>query len=313
MKAIIVEIRKDKAALLSDDGCIVRVKNRNYTIGQEVEMNMRNNLSFSKITALVAACMMVFLGGSAYAYYTPTTYVSLDVNPAIEFSVNRFDRVLSAKGVNDEGNEILSEVELAHLKNKNIEEAITLTVNEIAQAGYLNGSGNGIVIATAAKNKEKAAELATDLETAANTACEKNNVEKVANAEAVGLERVTEAKELGVTPGKLNLVEKLIASAEEPATIDQTEWLTKPVKEIMAQTNQNKELERKHAVEQTENNTTADPAEEVTLGTENKPEGVGNGKVTTGSLPIKEGPTGSGTENKPEGVGNDKTTKVKGN
>src|SRR5665647_104784 len=249
MKAIIVEIRKDKAALLSDDGCIVRVKNRNYTIGQEVDMTMKNKLSFSKITALVAACMMVFLGGSAYAYYTPTAYVSLDVNPSIEFSVNRFDRVLSVKGVTDDGSEILAEVELANLKNKNIEEAITLTVNEIAQAGSLNGSGNGIVIATAAKDKEKAAELATDLETAANDACEKNNVEKVANAEAVGLERVTEARELGVTPGKLNLVEKLIVSAEDPTAIDQTEWLAKPVKDIMAQTNENKELERAHVAE----------------------------------------------------------------
>lgn len=290
MKAIIVEIRKDKAALLSDDGCIVRVKNRNYTIGQEVDMTMKNKLSFSKITALVAACMMVFLGGNAYAYFTPTAYVSLDVNPSIEFSVNRFDRVLSAKGVNDDGSEILAEIELAHLKNKNIEEAITLTVNEIAAAGYLNGNGNGIAIATAAKDKDKAAELATDLETAANDACEKNNVEKVANAEAVGLERVIEARELGVTPGKLNLVEKLIASSEDPTAIIQTEWLAKPVKDIMAQTNENKELERENAAEQAKTNTTATPVKDTETDSEEtekleesetviKTEKIGNVKV----------------------------------
>ena len=49
---------------------------------------------------------------------------------------------------------------------------------------------------------------------------------------AVGRERVEEARELGVTPGKLNLVQKLMDSSENPEEIDVEEWLNKPVKEI---------------------------------------------------------------------------------
>ena len=41
---------------------------------------------------------------------------------------------------------------------------------------------------------------------------------------------------MGVTPGKLNLVEKLQASATDPDDIDIEEWLAKSVKEIMKET-----------------------------------------------------------------------------
>ena len=52
--------------------------------------------------------------------------------------------------------------------------------------------------------------------------------------EAVGLARVLEAKELGVTPGKLNLVQKLIAIDVDDDIDDDAQalWLEKPVKEI---------------------------------------------------------------------------------
>jgi hypothetical protein len=50
---------------------------------------------------------------------------------------------------------------------------------------------------------------------------------------SVGLERVQQAREMGVTPGKLNLVEKLRDSAPNPEDIDIEEWLDNSVKDIM--------------------------------------------------------------------------------
>ncbi len=36
-----------------------------------------------------------------------------------------------------------------------------------------------------------------------------------------------EAKELGTTPGKLNLIEKMIDSSDDPDSIDVEEWVDK--------------------------------------------------------------------------------------
>lgn len=64
--------------------------------------------------------MLVLGGGGALAYYTPAKYVSLDVNPSIEYQLNIFDRVLTVKGVNDDGSEIVDEIDLGNLKNKKL-------------------------------------------------------------------------------------------------------------------------------------------------------------------------------------------------
>lgn len=37
------------------------------------------------------ACLMIALGGMGGLYFTPTSVISIDVNPSLELSVNRFD------------------------------------------------------------------------------------------------------------------------------------------------------------------------------------------------------------------------------
>lgn len=243
MKGIVVEIHNHTVAVLSDEGCVVKAPNNNYQIGQEVKINMKKQIKFKKTFAFAsaAACLLVIFGISGYTYYTPYTYVSLDVNPSLEYSVNRFDRVLSVKGVNDDGKEILSKKELNDLKNKSIEDAISLTIDQVSDAGYLDSNDSGIVITTSSNDRTKASELVQTLEKVANNGVEKNNHAAVVTAEAVGANRVAEAQALGVTPGKLNLVEKMIKSANSTENINKEEWLHKSVKDIMAKTKEYKE------------------------------------------------------------------------
>jgi len=60
------------------------------------------------------------------------------------------------------------------------------------------------------------------------------------DGECIGLELVTRAREYGVSPGKLRLVEKYALSTGDPANVDVAAWLQKPVKEIMAATKENR-------------------------------------------------------------------------
>ncbi len=241
MKAVIVEIKGRSAAVLYDDGQIAEVRNQNYTIGQVIEIKefIKRKRRFIPIAAAAAVLMLMFSTG-AYAYYTPYSYVSLDVNPSIEYSLNRFDRVLKVTGVNDDGKEIVKELSLERLGNKKIDEAIALTIKQIEEEGFFEGNlEGGIVISTSAKDLKRSERLAADLQENAEKAVAKENVE--VEAYAVGLERVLKAHELGVTPGKLNLVEKLRDSAEDSDMVDMEEWLDKPVKEIMYEIKMNRE------------------------------------------------------------------------
>ncbi len=59
--------------------------------------------------AAIAACLILAcVGAFGYNTYTsPTAFVGLDINPSIEFSINRFERVVAVKPLNDDGRALL--------------------------------------------------------------------------------------------------------------------------------------------------------------------------------------------------------------
>ncbi|MFA9380219.1 MAG: hypothetical protein ACERKO_04075 [Acetanaerobacterium sp.] len=200
-----------------------------------------------KKTAAWVACAAAAIGitcTGVWAYVSPYSYVSLDVNPSIEYSLNRFDRVLSATAVNEDGAEILSDLDL---RNKTIEDAVSSTIVKIDELGYFDGdTAGGVVIATSGENEKKSQALSETLLQSTQEAvdAQQEDAEIVVDAISVGLDRVQEAKELGVTPGKLNLVEKLRDCSADPDSVNMQEWLGKSVRDIMQATKQNRTQEK---------------------------------------------------------------------
>ena len=242
MKAVIAEIRGKYVAALSEDGVIRQLKNKNYAVGQVVDMKVTAK-SYSKLAVRTAcaAAVVAITSVSAWAYYTPYSYVSLDVNPSIEYSINRFGRVLSCTAVNDDGEQILGELEL---KGKHINTAVEETVQALFDDGYLSDEEPGnIVIAASSENEDASSKLATEIKDSADTVAQQNALNVQIDAEGVSQRRMEEAKALGVTPGKLNLVQKLQTS-DSGETINTEEWLDKPVKEIMKQIKENHKTDK---------------------------------------------------------------------
>ncbi|MEY8341589.1 anti-sigma-I factor RsgI family protein [Adlercreutzia muris] len=67
------------------------------------------------VTAL-AACLLLVLAafGVCGVYQTPSAYVDIDVNPAIELTVNPFGVVIGADALNDDGRTVLDAVSVLH-------------------------------------------------------------------------------------------------------------------------------------------------------------------------------------------------------
>lgn len=240
MKAVVAQIKGRDVAALTNEGCVIKIKNKDYTVGQVIELKAQASKKPAKIVAWAAsaAAAIVLVSASAWAYFSPYTYVSLDVNPSIEYSVNRFDRVLSASAVNGDGKEILQSLDL---NNKTIDEAIKETVDGIKKAGYFEGTDpGGIEIATSSDDQQKSENLANELKTTVLQGTKGTASPVEVEAISVVRQRVLDAKKLRTTPGKLNLVQKLQASVSDPNSIDLNEWLKQPVKAIRKAIKENK-------------------------------------------------------------------------
>lgn len=88
------------------------------------------------ICAAACACMLFVLLGGRWLYFTPTAHISIDINPSIELSVNRFDRVISVNAFNEDGRELSHAV---HIKYKTYEDAIEQIVRHDSIAALLSG------------------------------------------------------------------------------------------------------------------------------------------------------------------------------
>ncbi|WP_243156108.1 hypothetical protein [Clostridium sp. C2-6-12] len=181
-----------------------------------------------KIALSLSAAFVLSLAGGGYAYAkTPIAYVSVDINPSVELGVNAFDTVVSVEAYNEDGSNILADTNLLNVK---VDEAVSTVVTNAINDGYIKEDGSSAIEITTSTDKTKvAAELDETLKDVVDKTLNNNNVEAEVETQNVALARRDEARKLGITPGKLNLIQKL--QALDPAiTVD--EYKNSSVKDI---------------------------------------------------------------------------------
>lgn len=265
MKAIIMETDRKQAVAMSEDGRIRHIRNRGYEIGQSIEIGERNIISMKNrtrnlVAGIAAAVLITAGGGTAYAYNNPVAEVSVDVNPSIVYKINTFGDAIDAVAVDEDSKLVL---EIVDWDGEDIEKVLNNTIKALKKQGYLseeNWYEEGIVIGVSAKSTDKEEQLIEGI---------RNRLERIVSEETnkevdldtedgpvigIGEDRVLEAARFSekfgieITPGKLNLVQKLSKSYERIGEDALTEaaienWIEEPVKDIMAQIKENRQAE----------------------------------------------------------------------
>ncbi|MEG2074609.1 MAG: hypothetical protein RRY54_07560, partial [Angelakisella sp.] len=89
------------------------------------------------IDAIACCAMLVVCGIIGYNFYqTPVSYISIDVNPSLELALNRLDRVINVTAYNDDGAQILQNLNLI---NKPYTQAVELLLADKPFENYLSG------------------------------------------------------------------------------------------------------------------------------------------------------------------------------
>jgi len=156
LKAIIVDIDGDYLIIANNRGDFKRIYN-NYPgcqIGDEIMVkdtradffgSMLSSLAIKKVVAFAACFLFIIMSGyGVCGYINPVTYVTIDINPSAEFSLNRFDLVRDVRALSQDAKIIVGDGR--EYKNLKFDKALNLFLSKVVESKYLNEDANTVML-----------------------------------------------------------------------------------------------------------------------------------------------------------------------
>lgn len=172
-----------------------------------------------------AACLALVLvgGGGGYYYYSANnavvSLVSLDVNPSIQLEVNKNEKVLSATPMNDDGAEILADMDL---KGTQADVAMYAIIGSLLQHGYVDELANSILITVEDDDQARGEKLQQELTAQADAALANAQVNGAVLAQTLqnSEELSQKAQEYGISTGKAALIQAIVEGSNNTKTFE---------------------------------------------------------------------------------------------
>jgi hypothetical protein len=163
----------------------------------------------------------------------------------VELATNSFGTVIDVNPLNEDG-EKLSEG--LTLEGQKVEDALQTLIEEAKTEGYLDENvDNAVAVTVSTDDEAKGEDVLQSAEEAVKAELENQNLEDTEIiAQNINTERHKEAERLGISPGKMLLIEKLKEAGLE---VNADEYANKPVREIMKALNAKRAEDRAEAKE----------------------------------------------------------------
>ncbi|MBQ5951276.1 MAG: PepSY domain-containing protein [Lachnospiraceae bacterium] len=170
--------------------------------------------------ALTAAALVLALcagmGVMAYkAEHDVASRVLLDVNPSIEITVNRRERVLSVTPRNEEGAAVIGQMDFA---GSSLEMTVNALIGSMLKNGYLSEVANSILISVDGRDAAKVAGLEKRLSEEVEAMLREGSVQGAVLSQVLDKKddaRDALAEELGVSAGKAELIREIAEMSAE--------------------------------------------------------------------------------------------------
>lgn len=145
MEYLVMECGLSYAVVMDQDGRILKVPNLGYTVGQSLKDVVLLPERPAKTTlhkrlarwGTMVACLCLLLLGS-WTWQSPIGTVRMQINPDVQMSVNRFDRVVALEGLNEDGTSLIDGYRAYGKGMKTVSDELADRATEL---GYLSDGG----------------------------------------------------------------------------------------------------------------------------------------------------------------------------
>lgn len=206
---IVIEITGKDAIVMKNGGEFITLPAKEgWKKGDIIPVNRRKRpaVPIRRFLAAAAACLCLAVSGGGYHYYyAQAALISVDVNPSIELSVNRQDRVTSTAALNEDGKALLTGIRLTGMECGE-------AVRELLQAessGQYPADHKNVVVTVYSANEDRQSRLLKEIRETADHAPTTRDADGSTEYRAVTSEEVKAAHSCGVTAGKYIYLQKL--------------------------------------------------------------------------------------------------------
>ena len=235
MKAVVLEIKENWAAVLCEDGVVRKIKKGKLSVGDSLDISpeSRGKIlsldSFRRYIAGSAAALFLLTAGAGgvYSYNNvwACSYVSLDINPSIEYTLNRQNYVIKVKGLNEEGQGIVDELMKTSLHHATLEEALEQTKLILSQKKYLNSDAAEYVLINVSASNDRRMNI---LQEEALSAFSTEQIQGKLNLVLTGstLKEHKTASSLGISTGTYQQIQYIKAKSQKDGNESSTDAKT---------------------------------------------------------------------------------------
>lgn len=186
------------------------------------------------IGVLTAACLcMIALAGGTYTYQNGRvdSVIGIDVNPSVELTVNRKNKILAAEALNDDAESIMKDMDL---KGVDLNVAVNAVIGSMVTHGYLDDLDNAILVTVSNDSIKKASSLRSEVVSdIQNTLEEKQLKAVVYDQQVIEEDEVKQlAGEYKISYGKAYFLKELIAQNSSLTIEDMKELAPLTMEEI---------------------------------------------------------------------------------
>ncbi|MCR5594390.1 MAG: hypothetical protein K6G12_00950 [Lachnospiraceae bacterium] len=233
MKAVVLEVRNGKSAVLAKDGTVRQV-NKEYEVGQTINIRTSSK-SYARYMGLVAAALVLLTSGLfTYNFETAQacSYVTLDVNPSIEYAMNRLNEVISIEALNTDAVSIVNSVNQITPDRSSLETAMENTLTVLGDNEYLTDDEEVFLVDVVTDDAKRTGVITEEL----GSVVEKNSSDKFCVVSSSLSEREI-AHENNISAGRYKVMVNQVSSQEgAEGSIDAdtiSSYKYKPVREML--------------------------------------------------------------------------------
>ena len=198
------------------DPPVIKMETMDRFAAQEEKSWRKDLKQFYRYAVPVFLCLLLLLPGFGYVRSNLLVdgIIDLDVNPSIEITINRRDRVLQVTGLNEEAVEILAGTDY---RTWDVREAVGDLILRLNDKQYISRNQRTVLLSVDSKNPEKAERIKQELSASIEAALAGTEIQPLVVRQSRPKDRDLQkrANEYHISSGKMRLVEEAARKAPD--------------------------------------------------------------------------------------------------